>query len=233
VPQGAQSESTKLSPAFFMALTESWLGVLLAGPVFGVACVIFSLPGNVGGLPGWFVMGGLAAFFGGVLALVSSVFAIFIIEILNWSLGFVFSPRTGVILFGGLSGFGAAAALFFGIDGSASTVFDDLWLFRLPAIGIVAAMVFGQIGGLWWPTLLGIPSPKLTANGKGLSPFQFQVRHLLVAMVWFGLIFAIDGLWESHGLLKLVAFYAVAQIVLLLAFRMFFHLCGDKVRAID
>lgn len=215
--QAAQKKTSVSLVAFSNALIESWMGVILAGPIFGVTCVIFNLfiaswGGPLPSLGPWLLIFVLAAVVGGIIAAFASVFAIVLIHLFFWSLGVAFSPRTGVVIFGGLSGFAAISPVYsFG----PGPPFDALWSFYT-AILVMAAMVFGQVCGLWLPVFLN-PPVTITANDQEPSTFQFQIRHLLVITGWVGLVIAVDRIWLNNGMIKLVAIYVVAQFVLLLA----------------
>lgn len=196
------------------ALQSGWLGVILMGGVYGlvVPLSITFLTGSVTGIASlalWITMLIVGVVLGPTLGLVSgassSVVAILTVAFANETFGSALNRRAAVAVFGGMTGF---LSTFWWMLAISDLKF---WLIGGCLVGLAVAM--GQIGALAWAGRSGLwEMMRASANSKPIR-FQFQIRHLLVAMIWCSVILALDRFCSNHELVKFVGAYLVVQSV--------------------
>ena len=200
-----------------IALEAGWMGIVFAGGVFGFLLALILGMTSAGSSSGpsysevfialWI---GFAA--GLIISMVSSIMALPMIYFVKWTFGNVPNWRTAVCCFGGLSGFLPFSTSLFTTYGV--PIFDGM----IPIGSVIAifSMMFGQFGAVFLVTSRGEVKAGRTGSVNG-SRFQFRIRHILVLMIWFGVILTADRILPGHILLSSVIFYLVAQSVLVFA----------------
>lgn len=96
----------------------------------------------------------------------------------------------------------------------------------LYAVIIFGAMVAGQVGGLWWAAYHDawrIPKRKISSAIDDEETVRFGIRHILIAMFIFSLVFTGDAFFasrfKSHAPLIFFAVFVFGQLVLIVGDR--------------
>ncbi len=202
------------------AIVTCWVGIILAGGVYGVLVVSGASVWNVL-LSGFGTDAKLAEIFNGILhlaypailgmllaAMTSSVSSLLVV-ICDWTFGRILTPRVAVSISGGLAGYLATVPILVGISAN-----------QFPAgVALLAilAMVMGHVGGILAVQKI---DPRLFDRGLASQDhYQFQIRHLLVATAWFAILAAIQGMSGGFAFLSFVIVWLAAQSMLLMADR--------------
>ena len=204
-----------------LAIQRSWTGIVLSGAIVGVFVFVFILIDNairayVSPIQWAFSvpMAGAIFVIAGLVVGFWSVFAILVVMTLNFSFWEMFDRRTAVAICAGGSGFLAVYwPLFY---------YDSVTLDMLPFYGalVVISMTVCQIGALWWGSrelAFIVPDPKPSDGPAIPIGFQFKITHIMIAMVWFGVLFAVDQIAPRHEVLVMATVYVVVQSMLLFA----------------
>ena len=214
------------------AMIHGWSGVILAIGIYcGFVVVALNLVSMIFGgafspivFIAWLlvtiiVAAGLAAF-GAIIAAFWSTVSISVILALNSFFGEVISPRMTVRLFGGVTG--CLSTVWIALIALSSERYGQSGLVAVCAVIMFGAMLFGQIGGLWWAAYHDawrLPKRSFESVIDGESNFQFGVRHILLGMAICSLVFTADAVfannYHSHSLLILFCVYVFGQLVLI------------------
>lgn len=199
-----------------LSIQRSWMGIITGGAI--TACLIFVsvviYEANVLYLSPVrlaFAIPLAAVLFivGGVLAAFWSVFAILVVMVLNLSFWESFDRRTAVAICGGGTGFLATYWPLF------SYKEHDWLMIAILGLVVLAGTTMCQIGGLWWGSReYALFNPPRDPDVPKQS-FQFKITHIMIAMVWFGVVFALDQIVDHHEILLMFGIYIVLQGILL------------------
>ena len=215
-----------------LAIQRSWTGIIVAGAVVGMFVFVFMVVDTavrlyVSPIQWAFSIPMAAAIFviAGLIVAFWSVFAILVVMTLNFSFWEMFDRRTAVAICAGGSGF---LAVYWPLFYYASMPLD-----RIPFYGglVVIAMTVCQFGALWWGSreLAFIVPERKPSEGPAVPiGFQFKITHIMIAMVWFGVLFALDQITARHEVLVMAAVYVVIQSMLLVADWLMFRRRGKK-----
>ena len=176
------------------ALGRAVPGVILAGGSYGVSIVIAtwllaSLYGG-GDEIDLVAIGIVIAFLVGcVIAAISCLLAAFMMTLINWTLGMIFTTRAAVSIFGGWCGFLSCMPAFIvitlslvednGLEASVTVL--------IPFGCIFLAVLYGHIGAI----ASAYSSRQKPLNEHGPSEkwvYQFKISQLLVGTVWVAII---------------------------------------------
>ncbi|MEM7784646.1 MAG: hypothetical protein AAF623_14955 [Planctomycetota bacterium] len=215
LPPNSDSEwqSFELGDEITTSIEQSWPGLIIT--LVLVAMVPTCLPVLYSLISSF----GIGGFFLGIFANILIAICVFVIVVLassvavgiivgsNWTLGENLGHRTAVVMFGGLSGFLGVSWMF---------LFIDITLFG-PAVYatvcISIAMFFGCQGALIGSYRQGV--------WKRIDPdfkqrIQFEIRHILVLMVWTSLLLLMDRVIGGYQILIPLGIYSVLQLVFIM-----------------
>ena len=202
------------------AIVTAWVGIILAGGLFGVLVVSGFWASNVlfSGLDSDVKLAEILkmicylafpAIFGMLLAAMTSSVSGLLVVICNWTFGSILTPRIAVSISGGLAGFLATIPLLMGVG--VNQIRAGV------ALLAVLAMFLGHVGGIL--AVRKIDPGLFDRDRSEQSHYQFRIRHLLVATAWFAILAAIQGMSNGFTFLGLVIVWLVAQSLLLVGDR--------------
>lgn len=143
---------------------------------------------------------------GALVALVVSPFMILFVYWVNVSIGSVFDQKTCAMIAGGLSGYAPMMIVYVPEFHFQREFFVGL------AFGPVLAMLVGFYTVKWYVKRrvdsVGVRSPE--------KSFRLGIRHLMVATVWFALLFTATKLTGSATLAIYVVLWMVLQSLILI-----------------
>lgn len=204
------------------AIYRGWAGIPWAGAIYGmlIAVLLGFIEFFMNGFPssiGWVLT--LIPFFVGLLV---ATFAGVVSCYLSWLFHRTFLGllccRTAVAISGGLAGFLSTFWIVFASPIN-WTVEELRFLIILTSL-VGGAILAGQIGALW------CASPKRKWNDLELSldtdgrQFQFEIKHILILMIWISVVLGLDQLTGNANLLIATCFYVIVQAICITADRL-------------
>ena len=111
--------------------------------------------------------------------------AVLVVNLINWSLGFIFTIRESIVVGGGVVGFWIMAVPFLFIS-SGDFKNDWLWILLWLHVCPVLGCIFGSVGaGLWEAKRI---RKRYHTFFDDRPVFQFGMRHMLIITAWAAVV---------------------------------------------
>ena len=212
-PRMSSSDTISRGEIIALALERCWVGIiystfvyLMIGPIALGVYWLFTLPIPENVLLPFF--GVCCAVIGAmIIAMAASSIALGLVVGINWSFGDFFSARTAAVAFGSLSGF--LATVWIGFN----------WFPNVPTQGVMLSclyvaggMIVGYVGAIW----IGLRREVWGGVRVDDGGFQFQIKHVLVLMIWLSAMLTLDRFIGGHRIAALTGVYVVVQVAILM-----------------